>query len=110
MTFALPGGNSGGNSMGGESDEQARKTEAVASRYDLPPADEYDPVIEAYKKDVDRTLLRENLKLTVEERFLKFERLWEYARELREAGRKSRQMGSGHGAQLPRDPADPRPE
>ena len=30
-----------------------------------------DPVIEAYKKDVDRTLLRENLKLTVEERIQK---------------------------------------
>lgn len=28
----------------------------------------YDPVIEAYKKDVDRTLIRENLKLTVAER------------------------------------------
>jgi hypothetical protein len=27
-----------------------------------------DPVIEAYKKDVDRTLIRENLKLTQEER------------------------------------------
>jgi hypothetical protein len=27
-----------------------------------------DPVIEAYKKDVDRTLIRENLKLTIEER------------------------------------------
>jgi hypothetical protein len=37
----------------------------------LPPADFYDPVIEAYKKDVDRTLLRENLKLTVEERIRK---------------------------------------
>jgi hypothetical protein len=30
-----------------------------------------DPVIEDYKKDIDRTLLRENLKLTVEERFRK---------------------------------------
>jgi len=29
---------------------------------DLPP----DPVIEAYKKDIDRTLLRETLKRTVE--------------------------------------------
>ena len=29
---------------------------------------EPDPVIEAYKKDVDRTLLRENLKWTVEQR------------------------------------------
>jgi len=27
-----------------------------------------DPVIEAYKKDVDQTLLRENLKLTTTER------------------------------------------
>lgn len=32
------------------------------------PALEPDPVIEAYKKDIDRTLLRENLKLTVAER------------------------------------------
>jgi hypothetical protein len=40
----------------------------------LPPPDFYDPVIEVYKKDVDRTLIRENLKLTVEERFLKFQR------------------------------------
>ena len=30
-----------------------------------------DPVIEAYKKDVDRTLLRENLKLTPDERLRK---------------------------------------
>jgi hypothetical protein len=45
-----------------------------------------DPVIEAYKKDVDRTLLRENLKLSVEERFQKFERFMEYVSELRQAG------------------------
>jgi hypothetical protein len=30
---------------------------------------EPDPVIEAYKKDVDRTLLRENLNRSVEERY-----------------------------------------
>ena len=30
-----------------------------------------DPVIEAYKRDIDRSLLRENLKLTAEQRFLK---------------------------------------
>ena len=34
---------------------------------DLPPLTP-DPVIEAYKKDVDRTLLRENLRLSVDER------------------------------------------
>ena len=28
-----------------------------------------DPVIEAYKKDVDVTLIRENLRLTVDQRF-----------------------------------------
>ena len=49
-----------------------------------------DPVVEAYKKDVDRTLLRENLKLTVDERFRKFESFARFARELYEAGRPSR--------------------
>lgn len=34
----------------------------------LPVSSDPDPVIEAYKKDVDRTLLRENLKLTTTER------------------------------------------
>jgi hypothetical protein len=29
---------------------------------------EPDPVIEAYKKDIDRTLLRENLRLTIKQR------------------------------------------
>ena len=37
-------------------------------RADLLPPLTPDPVIEAFKKDVDRTLLRENLRLTVEER------------------------------------------
>ena len=34
---------------------------------------EPDAVIEAYKKDVDRTLLRENLKLTPDERLRKLQ-------------------------------------
>ena len=29
-----------------------------------------DPIIQAYKKDIDRTLIRRNLQLTVEERLL----------------------------------------
>jgi hypothetical protein len=57
---------------------------------ELAPPDYVDPVIEAYKKDVDRTLLRENLKLTVEQRFQKLESFVEFANELREAGRRSR--------------------
>jgi hypothetical protein len=32
-----------------------------------------DPVIEAYKKDIDRTLIRENLKLTPDERLRKLD-------------------------------------
>lgn len=44
----------------------------------LPP----DPVIEAYKKDVDRTLIRENLKLTPEQRLDNLMRLQEFAEEL----------------------------
>jgi len=51
---------------------------------------EPDPVIEAYKKDLDVTLLRENLKLTVEQRFLKLMDLQRFAEELRRAGRAAR--------------------
>ena len=46
---------------------------------DVPP----DPVIEAYKKDVDRSLLRENLKLTAEQRIMNLMALQEFAAELR---------------------------
>lgn len=51
-----------------------------------------DPVIEAYKKDVDRTLIRENLRLSVDERFVKLTRLQEFAEELRRAGRETAQV------------------
>lgn len=68
--------------------------------HDLAPADFCDPVIEAYKKDVDRTLLRENLKLTVDQRFRQFESFMEYVHELREGGRKSREAKKEHGAKL----------
>jgi|GEM_PF-1206039 len=40
----------------------------VESAEALAPADAFDPVIEAYKKDVDRTLLWETLRMTVDER------------------------------------------
>jgi hypothetical protein len=46
-----------------------------------------DPVIEAYKKDVDRTLLRENLYRTVEERLANLMELQKFAEQMREAGR-----------------------
>jgi hypothetical protein len=50
-----------------------------------------DPVIEAYKKDIDRTLIRENLRLTVTERFQQLMRLQRFAEELQQAGRKATQ-------------------
>ena len=53
------------------------------SKLPFPP----DPVIEAYKLHVDRTLIRENLKLSVQERFEKLMKLQEFAEELRKAGR-----------------------
>lgn len=71
-------------------DDLRMTPETAQPSADLIGADRLDPVIEAYMKDVDRTLLRENLKLTVEQRFEKFERFQEYARELREAGRRAR--------------------
>jgi hypothetical protein len=49
-----------------------------------------DPVIEVYKAGVDRTLLRENLKLTVEQRFLKLMDLQRFAAVLRAAGEQER--------------------
>lgn len=48
---------------------------------------ESDRLIDAYIRDVDRTLIRENLRLSVEERFEKLIRLQQFAEELRRAGR-----------------------
>jgi hypothetical protein len=52
---------------------------------------ERDPVIEAYKSGVDRTLIRENLKRTVEERFRRLMDLQRFAEELQRAGRAARE-------------------
>ena len=48
---------------------------------------EPDPVIDAYKKDVDRTLLRANLARTVEERLQNLGRLQRLVEKLQQAGR-----------------------
>lgn len=44
-----------------------------------------DPVIEAYKRDVDRTLIRENLKLTPQERLDKMIAMLAFADEVRKS-------------------------
>jgi len=50
-----------------------------------------DPVIEAYKKDIDVTLIRENLRLTVDQRFQQLMKLQQFAEDLHRAGRKARE-------------------
>lgn len=50
---------------------------------------EPDPVIEAYKSGIDRTLLRQNLQLSVEERLRNLMRLQRFAEEMRRAGRRA---------------------
>jgi len=56
---------------------------------DGPPPFEPDPVIEAYKKDVDRSLIRENLSKTPDQRMRALVALQHFATELRRAGRES---------------------
>ena len=51
----------------------------MAEQASLPP----DPVIEAYKKDVDRSLLKENLQLTVEERLRKLGSMLRFLKDWR---------------------------
>jgi len=58
---------------------------ALRAEYGLPP----DPVIEYFKKDVDRTLLREHLKLTPQERLEKLLAFMRSLDRLRAARRSS---------------------
>jgi hypothetical protein len=50
---------------------------------ELPPPDARDPVVEVYMMGVDRTLLRENLKLTPTERLEKFADFMEFLEKVR---------------------------
>ena len=54
-----------------------------------------DAIIELYKKDVDRTLLRENLKLTPEQRLVKLQNTVRAMETLREAGKSARAEREG---------------
>jgi hypothetical protein len=54
----------------------------ILRRFGIEP----DPVIEVYKRDVDRTLLRQNLKRTPEERWRNFVAAVALAEEMRRAG------------------------
>lgn len=61
-------------------------TEALP-HVDLPP----DPVIEFYKKDIDRTLLRENLKLTPGQRLQKLQDFMAAMEQIRGAAARHRE-------------------
>jgi hypothetical protein len=50
-----------------------------------------DPVIEAFKVDVDRTLLRESLKKTPQERLEGLQKLYDFSKELHRAGERLRE-------------------
>lgn len=60
----------------------------MASRRKLPF--EPDPVVEAYKKDIDRTLIRQNLNKTVTERLETLMEMQRFHAELQRAGRAAR--------------------
>jgi len=64
-----------------------------------PPDAEFepDPVVEAYKKDIDRTLLRQNLRRTVDERMRNLLALQRFAEEVRRAGREAREEAARRG-------------
>lgn len=59
----------------------------MAAREELQTVIEPDPVIEAFKKDIDRTLFNRTLRLTVEERLRDLMRMHELFDELRRAAR-----------------------
>ena len=61
----------------------------TSPRRAMPPL-EPDPVIEAYKRDVDRTLIREQLRRSVDERVRRMIGALRLAEELRASGRRRR--------------------
>lgn len=69
------------------SSTQGQQWETIS---DVSPNRTTNPITELYKRDVDRTLLRENLKLTPEQRLQKLDSMGEFVEALRAAARKSR--------------------
>ena len=51
-------------------------------RLELVPHPKTDPLVEAYKKDVDRTLLRENLRLSIDDRLRALAHWQDFGQEL----------------------------
>src|SRR5438046_8575447 len=72
-----------------DSSFQLRYTKSMAGREEPQERIEPDPVIEAFKKDIDRTLFHRTLQMTVEERLRELMRMHEFVDELRRATRKA---------------------
>lgn len=70
--------------------ERLLNAAGYASSLVLVPLPVPDPVIEAYKRDVDRTLLRQNLTRSVEQRWRLLANVAGVGRELRAATRRKR--------------------
>ena len=64
--------------------------EQERNRRDEPDDERFepDPVVEAYKRDVDRTLIREQLRRSVDERVRNMIAALRFAEALHEAGRR----------------------
>ena len=65
----------------------------LVMRIELSPAGTPDPVVETYKRDVDRTLLRENLRKSVDDRLRSLVDLQDLGRELRQAVKARKKRG-----------------
>jgi transcriptional regulator with XRE-family HTH domain len=59
-------------------------------RLELVPRPLGDPVVDAYKRDIDRTLLRENLKKTADQRIRSLAKQQDFMREVRRATKKAK--------------------
>jgi hypothetical protein len=55
-------------------------------------ASDFDELIDALKADVDRTLIRENLRLTPHERLVRLQQLHRFAAEVLAAGERARRQ------------------
>lgn len=67
--------------------ERLANAAGFALRIELVPSAPIDPLVEAYKRDVDRTLLRENLRRSVDDRLLTLSDMQDFGRELQRSVR-----------------------
>lgn len=81
------------NRMGsGDGESEAARPADANDRAEAAPAPAryVDPVVEALRKNVDKTLIRKNLALTPEQRLRQLMELQRFAEELRRAGREAK--------------------